>query len=426
MTSSVVLLLAMFLLVLLNTPISYALALAGVIFFAEHGLSGVQYVLKLAGGIDIFTLLAAPLFIFAGNVMNQGGITDRIFNFANSIVGHIRGGLGHVNVLASMMFAGMSGSAIADAAGLGPIEIKAMTDHGYDKDFSIAVTGASAVIGPIIPPSTIMIVYGVTAEVSISRLFLGGVIPGIMIGASEMLLVYWYACRRNYPRNGSFSFSTLVHEFGKSFLALLTAVVILGGILGGVFTATEAGAFAALYAIFISTFVYKELTFKDVWEIMCETAKTSGCILILVGTASIFGWCLVFEQAPQIIANLLVSITDNKIIILLLFCLVYLFLGTIMEATAIIVTTVPIVVPLFKILGIDLVYFGVLVCIIMSIGTITPPVGTCMFVLCKMTNMPIERFTKVIAPWVGLLVVIVVLLVLFPVLITGIPTFVFG
>ena len=426
MTSSLILLIVMVVLILLNAPITYALAMAGIVFFLQHGLSGIQYIVKLAGGIDIFTLLAAPLFIFAGNIMNHGGVTDRIFNFADSIVGHIRGGLGHVNVLASTMFAGMSGSAIADAAGLGPIEIKAMTDHGYDKDFSLAVTGASAVIGPIIPPSTIMIVYGVTAEVSISRLFLGGVIPGIMIAVAEMGMVYWYAVRRNYPKGDRFSLKRLWKEFRASFLSLLTVVVILGGILGGIFTATEAGAFAALYALLISVFVYKELTWKQVWEIMCDTAKQSGCILMLVGTASIFGWCLTYEQAPQKVANLLVSLTENKTVILLLFALAYVFLGMIMEATAIIVTTVPIVVPLFKLLGIDLVYFGVLCCIIMSLGTITPPVGTCMFVLCKMTKTPIQQFTKAILPWLGLLLVIIVLLVLFPGLITALPNLLFG
>ena len=426
MTSSLILLIVMVVLILLNAPITYALTMAGIVFFLQHGLSGIQYIVKLAGGIDIFTLLAAPLFIFAGNIMNHGGVTDRIFNFADSIVGHIRGGLGHVNVLASTMFAGMSGSAIADAAGLGPIEIKAMTDHGYDKDFSLAVTGASAVIGPIIPPSTIMIVYGVTAEVSISRLFLGGVIPGIMIAAAEMGMVYWYAVRRNYPKGDRFSLKRLWKEFRASFLSLLTVVVILGGILGGIFTATEAGAFAALYALLISVFVYKELTWKQVWEIMCDTAKQSGCILMLVGTASIFGWCLTYEQAPQKVANLLVSLTENKTVILLLFALVYVFLGMIMEATAIIVTTVPIIVPLFKLLGIDLVYFGVLCCIIMSLGTITPPVGTCMFVLCKMTKTPIQQFTKAILPWLGVLLVIIVLLVLFPGLITALPNLLFG
>lgn len=426
MSQSAVLLIVMLVLILLDTPITYALALAGVTFFLQNGLSGIQYVLKLAGGIDIFTLLAAPLFIFCGNLMNRGGITDRIFNFANSLVGHIKGGLGHVNVVTSMIFAGMSGSAIADAAGLGPIEIKAMTDHGFDKDFSLAVTGASAVVGPIIPPSTIMIVYGVTAEVSISRLFMGGVLPGILIGVLEMLLVYWYAVKRNYPCNGSFSLKNVWHELKGSILSLLTAVVILGGILGGIFTATEAGAFAALYAIIIAMFVYKEMTVKDLWEIMCDTAVTSGCILILVGTASVFGWCLVFDQAPQHIAEFLVGLTSNKTVILLMFCAVYLILGMIMEATAIIVTTVPIIVPLFKLLGIDLVYFGVLCCIIMSIGTLTPPVGTCMFVLCKMSNTTIEHWAKIILPWMILFTLIVVLLVLIPGLITWLPNLIYG
>lgn len=426
MNQSVMLMLVMFLLILLDTPITYSLALAGVAFFLSNKLPGMQYVLKLAGGVDIFTLLAAPLFIFCGNIMNSGGITDRIFNFANSLVGHIKGGLGHVNILASMMFAGMSGSAIADAAGLGPIEIKAMTDHGFDKDFSIAVTGASAVIGPIIPPSTIMIVYGVTAEVSISRLFLGGVIPGIIIGVGEMVMVYLYAVKRNYPRNGSFSLRRVWDEFCEAIMALMTAVIILGGILGGIFTATEAGAFASLYAVMVSVLINREMNWKDVWHTLCETGLTSGTILMLVGTASVFGWCLVFDQAPQHIADFLIGLTNSKTLILLMFCLVYLLLGCIMEATAIIVTTVPIIVPLFKLLGIDLVYFGVLCCIIMSIGTITPPVGTCMFVLCKMTNIPIERFTKDIAPWLLFLTGVVVLLVLIPSLITGLPNLLLG
>ncbi len=426
MSQPVLLLVIMLLLILLDTPITYSLALAGVYFFLDNGLPGVQYVLKLAGGIDIFTLLAAPLFIFVGNVMNEGGITDRIFNFANSLVGHIKGGLGHVNVLASTMFAGMSGSAIADAAGLGPIEIKAMTDHGFDKDFSVAVTAASCTIGPIIPPSTIMIVYGVTAECSISRLFLGGVIPGLIICASEMLLVYYYAVKKNYPRNGSFSLRNVWTEFKKSYLALMTAIIILGGILGGIFTATEAGSFAAVYAIFISVFVFKELRLKDIWRILCETALTSGTILLLVGTASIFGWCLVFDQAPQKIASFLVSLTDNKTLILLMFVVVYTILGMIMEATAIVVTTVPIIVPLFRVLGINLTYFGVLACIIMSIGTITPPVGTAMFVLCKMSDMTIDHFAKVALPWLVLLTGIVVLLVLFPGLITWLPGVLLG
>ena len=415
------------LLMVLGVPIAFSLSISAIFTVLVTGNFTVTAIFhRMVGNASGYTLLAIPFFILAAKMMNTGGVTRKIFRACSAWVGSIPGGLGHANIVASIVFSGMSGSAVADAGGLGQIEVDAMNKEGFDPEFSAAVTAASATIGPIIPPSTIMIVYGVTAEVSISRLFLGGVIPGIMIAVAEMGMVYWYAVRRNYPKGDRFSLKRLWKEFRASFLSLLTVVVILGGILGGIFTATEAGAFAALYALLISVFVYKELTWKQVWEIMCDTAKQSGCILMLVGTASIFGWCLTYEQAPQKVANLLVSLTENKTVILLLFALAYVFLGMIMEATAIIVTTVPIVVPLFKLLGIDLVYFGVLCCIIMSLGTITPPVGTCMFVLCKMTKTPIQQFTKAILPWLGLLLVIIVLLVLFPGLITALPNLLFG
>ena len=422
MTGSIILITIMVVLIILNTPITFTLGITGIIYFLLFDISLEQFIIRLAGGVDIFTLLAAPLFIFAGNVMNKTGITNRIFDFANSMVGHIRGGLGHVNVLSSMMFAGMSGSALADAAGLGNMEIKAMTDANYDLEFSTAVTAASAVIGPIIPPSNVMILYGITAGVAISDLFIGGIIPGITMGIALMGMVYYYSIKRNYPKGDKFSLKEFIFCFRRAILSLFTIIIILGGILGGVFTATEAGGIAAFYAIFISVFVYKDLNLKDLWEVIFETAKSSGVILLLISTANILGWCLVFERAPQAIATFLLSVTESKIVILMLFSVLYLLMGMILEASAIIVTTIPIMVPVFNILGIDLVFIGVLASILMSIGTITPPVGTVMFVLCKMTGLSIEKFTRVIIPWLLLHIALVILFIIFPQLITFLPS----
>lgn len=408
--------------ILFGTPITFALGIASLIYFIARGIPLDAFAQRLAVGVDSFPLLAAPFFIMAGNLMNSGGITRRIFRFANSIIGHIRGGLGHVNVLASMIFAGMSGSAIADAAGLGTIEIEAMLEAGYDLEFSAAVTTASAVIGPIIPPSTIMIIYGVTAGVPIDRLFMGGIIPGILIGVALMVLVYFYALKNKYPKSDKFCFKEFFESFKDTILALLTPLIIIGGILGGVFTPTEAGAVAALYALIISLFVYKEIKIKDLPKIFFDTALTSGVILFIVSTASIFGWSLSFEQTPQKVAAFLATITTNKMILMLLLTVIYTFMGMIMEAAAIVITTIPIILPLLQTLGIDLVYFGVILAIIMSIGTITPPVGTVMFIVCKITGLTIERYTKVILPWFFVLLGVVILLIFIPQLILFIPS----
>jgi len=422
MSEAIILLVIMLVLIAINIPVTYALGLSSLAFFVLEDINFMQFIVKLAATLDNFAFLAAPLFIFAGQLMNKGGVTDRIFDFACSLVGHIRGGLGHVNVLASALFAGMSGSAIADAAGLGPIEIKAMTDHGYDKEFAMSVTAASAVIGPIIPPSNIMILYGVVAEVSISRLFLGGAIPGILITLAEMIMIYVLALKRNYPKNNAFSLRNIWTQLKRSFLSLGTVLVILIGILSGAFTATEAGAVASLYVIVISVFVYKEMGWKDIWLSTKEAAANSGVILLLCGVAGVFGWCLSFVRAPMIASNWIISLTTNKTIILILFTVLYLFLGMLMEASAVVLCTVPIVVPLFKVLGIDLIYFGVLVGILMSIGTLTPPVGTVMFILCKANDVPLKRWPKIMMPWFILLFALVLLMIFFPQIITWLPT----
>jgi len=411
-------------LVAIGFPVSFSLGISSLVFFLDHNLSFITYAQQFAVSLDNFSLMAAPLFILVGELLNGSGITEKIFRFANSIVGHLPGGLGHVNVLASTIFAGMSGTAIADAAGLGPIEIKAMTDNGYDKEFSTAVTAASSIIGPIIPPSTIMVVYGVTAGVSVGALFMGGVIPGIIIALLEMCLVWYYSKKRHYPRNDKFSWKRLFVSLKDSIWALLCPLVIIGGILGGVFTPTEAGAVASLYSLLVSLFAYRSLSLKDLPQILWRTALTSGVVLVIVATASIFGWCLTFAKVPQLVASALSSLTSSKIVMMLILSVIYLFLGCIMEASAIVLTTVPILLPVLKILHIDLVYFGVIVALLMSIGTITPPVGTVLFILSKVTGMSIERITKELLPWYGVLIIVILILIFVPQTITWLPSIV--
>lgn len=408
-------------LIVAGLPVAFALGISGLVYFFQSGIGLETFAQRIAVGMDSFALLAAPFFILAGNIMNRGGITNRIFRFANSLVGHLRGGLGHVNILASMLFAGMSGTAIADAAGLGSIEIKAMQDEGYDLEFSTAVTAASSIIGPIIPPSTVMVLFGVTAGVSIGQLFMGGILPGILIGLALMLLVMWYSRKRNYPKKDRFEIREVVKSFCDTGWALVTPILIVGGILGGICTPTEAGTIAVVYALFISVFVYKEIKLKDIPSILWETAKTSGVILVIVATASTFGWCLTYEHIPQSIAESLSGVTESRLLLMAIMAVIYLFLGMIMETSAIILTTVPIFVPVLKAMGIDLVYFGVFLAILMSIGTITPPVGTVLFILSKITGLPINKLSRIMLPWYGVLGIVVILLLLFPPIITFLP-----
>jgi tripartite ATP-independent transporter DctM subunit len=416
-----IIILLLFVFIALCVPVVFSLGFAGLSYFLSKGIPLETFAQRIVVGVDSFALLAAPFFILAGNIMNTGGVTRRIFRFANSIVGFLPGGLGHVNVLGSMFFAGMSGTAIADAAGLGSIEIKAMSEQGYDTEFSAAVTASSAVIGPIIPPSTVMVIYGVTAGVSISQLFMGGILPGILIGILLMLMVAWFAWKNNYPRANRFSFKELAASFLDTIWALITPIIIIGGVLGGICTPTEAGAISAAYALFISIVVYRELKLRDVPKILFDSMITSGVILLIVSTASVFGWCLTYERLPQKVAAALSTMINSKIILMAALVVIYLFLGMIMETSAIVITTVPIFVPVLKGMGIDLVYFGVVLALLMSIGTITPPVGTVLFVIAKITKIPIERLTKVMLPWYAVLLAAVLLVIIFPQLILFIP-----
>ncbi len=422
----VTLIVIMFLLIALGVPVTFSLGISSLLFFVAEGIPLSTFVQKLAMSVDSFPLLALPFFILAGNLMNNGGITRRLFKFANSLLGSIQGGLSYVAIVSSALFSAMSGSSLANAAALGTIQIKAMQEQQYDREFSATLVTTAAVLGPIIPPSVIMIVYGVTAGVSIQKMFMGGILPGILYCFFLAAMSKYYAKKLNLPVGEKFSLSTAWSGFKDAIWALLAPVIILGGIFTGVFTATESGAIASVYVLAVGLLIYKDLKPGDIKGILLSTAKTTGTILFIAATASVLGFCLSYARLPQSLAVWLTGVIHSKLALLAIFTIVYLFLGCIMEATAIVITTVPIFIPLCNSMGIDLVYFGVYVGILMSVGTITPPVGTVMFVICRNTGLSVERYTRVMLPWFAIIIVFCLMLLVFPQIISFLPKFLYG
>ena len=405
----------------LTVPVGFALGYVVFNYFLINGVPLTNLIQTIGQGVNNFTFLAVPFYIMAGQLMNTGGMTNAIFGFANALVGHIRGGLGHVNILASMIFAGMSGAAVADAAGLGTVEIKAMLDNGYDLDYSVAVTGASATIGPIIPPSIIMVVYGITANVSIGKLFLGGIIPGVLMGLSMLGLNHYFAVKRNFPVSNLPDIGTVGTSFRKALPALVLPLIIVGGILSGLFTPTEAGCVATVYALILGVFVNREVSLADLKEIVLDTMLQSAQVGFIVATAAAFSWVLTFEQVPVRVANYLTQAIQSPIVLLIALNAIYLFLGAIMEASAIVIMPVPIVMPLAMKMGIDPIHLGVLVAINMSVGTLTPPVGIVMYVLTEISGITVKEYTRAMLPWLGLLAVLLLVFIFFPPIITWLP-----
>lgn len=416
------LVLLMFGMIAVGMPITFALGFAGLVFFIANDLSLMNFVLKMSTSIDSFSMLCLPFFILAGDLMNSGGITKRLFACINSFLGSIRGGLSYVCILTNAVFSAISGSSLANAAGIGTMVIKSMEEKKYDRDFSACLVTTSSLLGPVIPPSVIMVVYGVTAGVSISKMFMGGVLPGILFCLILGIYSAYQAKKLDLPRGEPFVFKEAVVNFKDAFFALMMPVIILGGIFSGVFTATESGAIACVYGIIIGKFVYKTLTWKSLVETLFKAAKTTGTIMIITATGALFGFCLTYARVPQTVAAFLADAIGSKFIMMLIFMVLYLFLGCIMSAQPIVITTVPIFAPVCNALGIDLIYFGVFVGILMSIGTATPPVGTVMFVICKNTGMSIMEYTKKMIPFFVLMAIWVLLLIIFPQIITWLPS----
>lgn len=413
--------------ILFGLPIAIAMGLTSVIAIAVFGDPIMLQVIsqRIYGGTTAFTLLAIPFFILAGNLMNTGGMTHRIFRFAHMLVGHMRGGLGHVNVVGSMVFAGMSGSALADAMGLGAIEVKAMQEKGYETRFAAAVSAASATVGPVIPPSVPLVLFGSMTSTSIGALFVGGILPGLMMGLSMMAVIAILARRRNYPREKSVTLLEALGGLRDGLLALVTPGIIMGGILLGFFTPTEAAAVACIYALVLGFFVYRELKFSDMPGILLETARQTAQVMWIVGAAALFGWVLIFLRVPDALIGWLTTVSTNKWVILTLINLILLFLGCFMEGLAIMLLTIPIFFPIILKIGIDPVHFGIVMTLNLMVGLLTPPVGMVLYAMSSIAKVPIVELTRELVPFMFCIVVVLLITTYVPATVTFLPSLVF-
>lgn len=354
---------------------------------------------KMMNAANSFTLLAVPFFIFAGQVMNTGGVSRRIFAFANVLVGHLRGGLAYVNVLASLIFSGITGSALADVGGLGMIEMKAMKDENYDDDIILGVTGASSTVGPIIPPSIPFVVFGAMANVSIGGLFFAGIIPGLVISLVLCAFIFIVARKRNYPKKPMANASQLWYAFKEAFWALCFPLIIIGGIWTGWFTPTEAAFVSILYGLIISMLIYKEIKWTDISHMAIDTIRLVGPAITVVVGASLFAWVLTYEKVDQMVLYAIFSITNNKYVILLLINLLLLFLGMFIEVVAAIMITLPILMPIIEVIGMHPIHLGVIIVLNMMIGLLTPPVGMSLYMMSSISGISFGRVTKMVLPW---------------------------
>jgi tripartite ATP-independent transporter DctM subunit len=405
-----------------SVPVAVSLGTAVIVAVAccsSFPLLGV--VQRMTTGIDSFVLLAIPFFMLTGRLMNQGGITDRLFEFARALVGPIRGGLAHANVLASMIFAGMSGSAVADAGGLGMVEIKAMTDQGYRREYAAAVTVASSTIGPIIPPSIPMVIYGAMAEVSVGRLFLGGVLPGLLMGIGLMALIYLWSFREQMPQDAGYSLARIWVTFRAALLPLLTPVILIGGIVSGIFTPTEAAAVAAMYAFFLSFVVYRTVHLRDIPGLMVETLITTAVVTFIISTTSGFSWLLIVGKIGALLVEFVTTTTESAAAVLLIVNIALLILGCLMEAGVLLILLTPLLVPVMSALGVDLVHFGVLMVLNLMIGVATPPVGMCLFVVSEAAEIKLETLMREVLPQMLPLLAVLALVTYWPDLVLLVP-----
>lgn len=403
------------LLLALGIPVGFTLIIASLLYFltGEWNLT-ISSGSQLISGINNFTLLAIPFFIMTGNLMNSSGITDRIFNFASSLVGHVPGGVGHVNITASLMFSGMSGSSLADAGGLGQLEIRSMRKAGYDDDFNGGLTAASSILSGIIPPSLNMIVYAALANVSVASMFIAGLVPGLLISLALFVFTYLIAKKRNYVILERANLQTIWSRFLKAFWALLTPLIIIIGIFSGFFTPTEAAVVSTVYAMFLGFFVYRELNLKTLYENIVESLKLTGVVVLIMAGVEFFGQFIVRERVAIKIADFFIDITENPILLLILFSVLLLILGTFVEALALLVLLVPILLPVATSVGIDPVFFGVFVIINLLIGILTPPMGMALFVVSRVGNIPLGTMYRGVLPFLLPLIVVLILLIFFP------------
>ncbi len=414
-------------LIMLSVNIGFALIIA-TLFNMVWQMPGVPFQVvfhQMTRGLDNFILLSIPFFIFAGNVMNSSGITVKIFDFANQIVGWIPGGLAHANVFASIIFAGMSGSAVADAGGLGQIEMKAMKDAKFEPVFSAAVTAASSTIGPIIPPSVPMVVYAVMSGESTGRLFMGGLIPGLLMGLVTMIYIYYVSVKKGYPRI-QFELGKIAARFASAFLPLMTPVIMIGGILTGLFTPTEAAVVAVVYSLFLGVVVYREVKVAHLPKLIFESFQNTASITVITAAATGFAWLINIQGLPNRIAAAVQGMDMSVFLFMLLFNIFFLILGMFMEALSVIVIVVPVLVPIMKAMGLDPVHIGVVLVLNLMIGLLTPPVGMCLFVTAKVGGVTLESLCKGIIPFLVPLLIVLLAITYMPSLVTWFPNMIWG
>ena len=409
---------------LLGIPVVFGLGFTSVFVIAlQRGLGDIPFAAiaqRLIYGINNFPTLAIPCFLLVGRLMNEAGVTDRIFRFANSLVGHLHGGLGHANVVASMIFSGMSGSAVGDVVALGPLEMKAMTDAGFPRKFSAGVTAASSLIGPIIPPSIPMVFYGVLASVSVGSLFIGGIIPGFLMGLSLMAWVYVKARKHHYPR-GRFQWMEVWESFKEALVPLLTPVILVGGIWTGVFTPTEAAAVAIVYVVIMGA-AFGRLTCAIFMNALRQTVRETSILLFILACGSLYGWMIVRLRVPHVLLDLFVSTISSPMPAGLVLLGLFLLLGCFLSVVVIIQITVPMIMPILSQYGIDPLYFGVVAIVTLMIGVLTPPFGNVLYGMILITKMPFDEMVRAIIPPVVPILIVLVLLILYPPLITFLPT----
>ena len=397
----IILLLSLLGLLAIRVPVAFSLLISSMIVFALLGLNPLIAVQRLSAGIDVFTLMAIPFFIFAGDLMTQTGIAARLIKVAEGLFGRVRGGLGHVNVGASMMFGAVSGSAIASVSAIGSTMIPIMEEKGYDRDFSVNVTCSAAILGLIIPPSHNMIIYAAASGMSISigDLFVAGILPGLFCGLILMIVISLIARKKGYAKGVFPGFKALILSAIGAFPGLMTAVIIVVGILGGVFTPTESSAVAIVYTILIGVFFYRTLGIKQFKAAVVSSAKTTAMIMLIIGAAAAFGWLLALLEAPLMMSNLILRLTDSSVLILLMVLICLLLLGTFMDMAPLIIIVTPIFLPVVQSIGVDPVHFGIIMMLALGIGTITPPVGTVLFVGSAVGKIRMEDTVKTMWPF---------------------------
>lgn len=416
-----ILLVSFLVLLVLRFPIAFALGLSCLLYALLADIPLIVLPAKMYSGIDVFVLLSVPGFILAGNLMNEGGLTEKIISFCNHLLGHIRGGLALANIGASMLFAGISGTAVSDTASIGAVMIPAMKKEGYDTGFSCAVTAASSTVGPIIPPSVPMIILATLSGLSVGKLFIASVIPGLLLGLFMMGLTYYISRRRAYPRHPKSSLRQVAKGFLDTFWALLMTFIILFGIIGGVFTPTEASIVAVVYALAVGALVYRRLTVKNVIAVTLNAMKTSASLMVLIGFANLFGWILLTERLPQEIAGGILGFTTNKYMVLLLINLLLIFVGSFMETIAALMILFLILLKVALAVAIDPIHFSVIVLLNLMIGLTTPPIGVCLFVASSIGKVPLTTVSRASWPFLVISLSVLALLTLFPELTLWLP-----